>query len=214
MLLKDVEDFYTRHYSPSSGTLVIVSDLPKEKILTELSVFGDWNGRAREPKTIESSPEINETRIFLVDNPNAAQSEIRIGGKGPHYDATGDYYRAGLANYVLGGAFNSRINLNLREDKGYTYGARLQFVGYKDYGMTVASTGVRTDVTAPSIVELLKEIGVYAWKIASGEVNNDEILESIAETGQEIYLSTGMSTIEEIDKSVEKIKERNDLYLD
>ena len=161
LMLKDVEDFYTRHYSPSSATLVIVSDLPKEKILTELSVFGDWNGRAREPKTIESSPEINETRIFLVDKPNAAQSEIRIGGKGPHYDATGDYYRAGLANYVLGGAFNSRINLNLREDKGYTYGARLQFVGYKDYGMTVASTGVRTDVTAPSIVELLKEIRGY-----------------------------------------------------
>ena len=161
LMLSDVEDFYTRHYSPSSATLVIVSDLPKEKILTELSVFGDWNGRAREPKTIESSPEINETRIFLVDKPNAAQSEIRIGGKGPHYDATGDYYRAGLANYVLGGAFNSRINLNLREDKGYTYGARLQFVGYKDYGMTVASTGVRTDVTTPSIVELLKEIRGY-----------------------------------------------------
>ena len=66
----------------------------------------------------------DKTRIYFVNKDGAAQSEIRVGYLALPYDATGDYYRAYLANYVLGGAFNSRINLNLRENKGYTYGAQ------------------------------------------------------------------------------------------
>lgn len=65
-------------------------------------------------------------------------------------------------NYVLGGAFNSRINLNLREDKGYTYGARSGFDGQQDFGVFTASAGVRTDATAASIIEFEKEIRNYA----------------------------------------------------
>ena len=172
LTLSDTQGFYANRYSPSLTNLVVVSDLPKEKMLAELSVFGDWEGPVIEPSTVVNAPEIREMKLFLIDKPNAAQSEIRIGGKGPNYDATGDYYRARLANFVLGGAFNSRINLNLREDKGYTYGARLQFVGYKDYGMTVASTGVRTNVTAQSIVELLNEINGYV----SGGISEEELV--------------------------------------
>ena len=78
------------------------------------------------------------------------------------FDATGEYYRAQLANFVLGGAFNSRINLNLREDKGYTYGARSSFSGEEEYGSFTASAGVRSDATADSIVQFENEIDRYA----------------------------------------------------
>ena len=70
------------------------------------------------------------------------QSEIRIGKPSMTYDATGEYYRASLMNFALGGAFNSRVNLNLREDKGYTYGARAGFSGNKEYGSYTARAGV------------------------------------------------------------------------
>ena len=85
-----------------------------------------------------------DTRIYVIDKPDAAQSEIRIGRPALTYDATGEFYRAGLANFVLGGAFNSRINLNLREDQGYTYGARSMFVGEMDYGMFTATASRAT----------------------------------------------------------------------
>jgi zinc protease len=103
----------------------------------------------------------DKTRIYLVDQPKAAQSEIRIGYISLPYDATGEYYKAGLMNFVLGGAFNSRINLNLREDKGYTYGARSGFSGNDFAGPFTASAGVKATATDSSVVEFMKEIVNY-----------------------------------------------------
>ena len=99
--------------------------------------------------------------MFFIDKPDAAQSEIRIFKPSLNYDALGEYYRVDLMNYALGEAFNSRINLNLREDKGYTYGARGYFVGQKHYGYYVARSAVRSNVTLESLQELLKEIAQY-----------------------------------------------------
>ena len=100
----------------------------------------------------------DKTRIFLVDKEKAAQSEIRIGYIALPYDATGDYYKAQIMNYILGGAFNSRINLNLREDKGYTYGAGSGFSGSEVAGPYTAYAGVRSNVSDSSVVEFMKEI--------------------------------------------------------
>ena len=100
--------------------------------------------------------------VYLVNKDNAAQSAIRIGKRSLTQDITGEYYRAYLMNFPLGGAFNSRINLNLREDKGYTYGARSYFYGDKFSGAYTASAEVRADVTDKSIVEFIKEIQNYA----------------------------------------------------
>jgi zinc protease len=83
---------------------------------------------------------------------------------GMPYDATGEYYKTTLMNFVLGGAFNSRINLNLREDKGYTYGARSGFGGSRYAGPFTASAGVRADATAASVVEFMKEINDFRTK--------------------------------------------------
>ena len=162
LTLDDVRGFYEAHYSPKIATIVAVSDLDRAELLPKLAVLEQWQGPDVAAAQLKPFPATGGTRIYLVDKPNAVQSEIRIGKPALNYDATGEFYRAGLANFVLGGAFNSRINLNLREDKGYTYGARSGFAGEMDYGLFTAQAGVRADTTAASIVEFDNEIRRYA----------------------------------------------------
>ena len=162
LTVDDARAFYAARYSPSIATLVVVSDLDEAELLPRLAALEAWQGPAVEPAPLAPFPDTGTTRLYLVDKPGAAQSEIRIGRRALAYDATGEYYRAGLANFALGGAFNSRINLNLREDKGYTYGARSGFRGNRNYGTFTASAAVRSDATAASIVELENEIRDYA----------------------------------------------------
>ena len=106
-----------------------------------------------------------------------------------------------------------RVKFSRQDETRYEYWKRMEFTNNQWHELKIHADelGLKFMCSPFSMkaVELLKKIGVHAWKIASGEINNNEILDSIAETGQEIYLSTGMSTIEEIDKSVEIIRERN-----
>lgn len=162
LTLTDVKAFYASHYSPKISSIVAVSDQSQQALVEKLAVFSDWQGPDVEMPVLNGFPELGETKIYLVDKPGAAQSEIRIGKRALKYDATGEYYRAYLMNYALGGAFNSRINLNLREDKGYSYGARSGFSGTKDYGTYTAQAGIRTDATADGIVQFENEIRNYA----------------------------------------------------
>jgi zinc protease len=160
--LDDVRSFYERAYSPATASVVAVSDIPEAGLIEALAVLENWSGDAPRAGEIEAFPELDAGTLYLIDKPNAAQSEIRIGRQALPWDATGEFYRASLMNYALGGAFNSRINLNLREDKGYTYGARSGFSGNELYGLFVAGAGVRTDATAASVIEFVNEIDGYA----------------------------------------------------
>jgi zinc protease len=162
LTLEDVRQFYDLNYAPQISSIIAVSDIPQAEMMKKLSVFKDWQGEAAPTPALQAFPDTGETNIYLVDKPGAAQSEIRIGKRSMIYDATGEYYRSNLMNFALGGAFNSRINLNLREDKGYTYGARSGFGGNKEYGFFTARAGVRADATADSIVEFESEIRNYA----------------------------------------------------
>jgi zinc protease len=118
---------------------------------------GKWSGAAPAPIAGAAPLARDATRIFLVDKPGAPQSELRIGHAG--LAATDpDWYPVSIMNYVLGGTFSSRINMNLREDKGYTYGARSGFAGGLRPGAFSASSGVRTDVTAESVAEIMQEL--------------------------------------------------------
>ena len=162
LTLDDVKQFYADYYSPKIGSIVAVSDQSQDELARKLSVFDSWQGQDVAIPDLKPFPDLGKTKLFLVDKPGAAQSEIRIGKRSMNYDADGEYYRSSLMNYPLGGAFNSRINLNLREDKGYTYGARSGFNGSKDYGTYTAAAAVRTDVTAKSIIEFENEIRNYA----------------------------------------------------
>jgi zinc protease len=158
------------------GNLIIVGDVTEAEILPKLKFLGkigkatpsDAVAEAREGFRNKYTPEaikpIEKTRIYLIDKPKSAQSEIRIGYVNPNlkYDALGEYYQVTLMSYVLGGAFNSRINLNLREDKGWTYGARGSFAGGKYDTRFTASGGIKIQATDSAVFEFMKEIRNYA----------------------------------------------------
>ncbi|MGJ8564627.1 MAG: M16 family metallopeptidase [Alphaproteobacteria bacterium] len=162
LTLDDVKKFYEDHMSASIASVIAVSDLGEGKMTKALAPLSALKTKPVSPMQVKAFPEIDGTVLYFLDKPGAAQSEIRIGKRALPFDATGEYYRAGLMNYVLGGAFNSRINLNLREDKGYTYGARSFFsASTQPRGYYRASAGVRSDATAASITEFVKEISAY-----------------------------------------------------
>ncbi|MBB1269182.1 pitrilysin family protein [Shewanella sp. SR44-3] len=159
--LLDVQQFYQTQYSAAVAKMVVVSDLNKAEVIPMLKGFSKWQATPVEQPKIAAQPVLASGKIHLIDKPGSAQSVIYIGKRALPYDATGDYFKAYLMNYPLGGAFNSRINLNLREDKGYTYGARSQFSGDDKTGQFLASASVRTDVTGLALIEFIKEIKAY-----------------------------------------------------
>lgn len=163
LAIEDVKDFYNKYYSPTVAKMVVVGDVDKNAVLSKMSFLNNWKAKEVKLPELAIQSKSEKTKLYLVDKPNAPQSQIRIGylTEMP-YDATGEYYQANLMNYVLGGAFNSRINLNLREDKGYTYGARSYFNSDKLAGPYVASAGVKGDATAASIKEFMLEISNFS----------------------------------------------------
>lgn len=162
LTLDDVKNFYANNFSPSIAKVVVVGDVSKESVLPKFDFLKSW--QAKEIKKTEQPvvPAIDKTRIYFVNKDNAPQSEVRIGYIALPFDAVGEYYRTTLVNFVLGGAFNSRININLRETKGWTYGARSFYSGTKYAGPFTASGGIKGDATDSSIVEFMKEIKMYA----------------------------------------------------
>ena len=163
--LKDIVDFYHQQIKPTNSQILAVSDLNKLDLLKTLSRFKTWQGKGKTLESIFSAtlpmPTSKMGIIYLVNKDQAAQSTIYIGKRSITKDILGEYYQASLMNFPLGGAFNSRINLNLREQKGYTYGARSAFSADKLSGRYTASAEVRADVTDKAIVEFVKEISGY-----------------------------------------------------
>lgn len=160
--LEDVKAFYQQQVKPFDSQLIVVSDMDKKAVESTLSVFNSWQGKGKKLALTLPKPDTKMGVIYLVNKDQAAQSAIRIGKRSLTQDITGEYYQSYLMNFPLGGAFNSRINLNLREDKGYTYGARSGFSADKLAGFFTASAEVRADATDKSIVEFVKEIDRYA----------------------------------------------------
>jgi zinc protease len=161
LTLEDVKAFYTANYGPANAEVIVVSNVNSESMTKHLQTLNNWTGQSSQMPVLKAFPELAAGTLYFIDKPEAAQSEIRIGKRALNYDATGEYYRADLMNYNLGGAFNSRINLNLREDKGYTYGARSLFNGNDFRGVFRAQAGVRADTTADSILQFRNEINGF-----------------------------------------------------
>ncbi len=159
--LEDLKAFYEQHFKPSLGQIIVVSDMKKEAITKNLAQLNSWKGDSPTLSLEIPVSDVKKGVIYLVHKDNAAQSAIRIGKRSLTFDIMGEYYQAGLMNFALGGAFNSRINLNLREDKGYTYGARSGFSANKLTGTYTARAQVKADATDKSIIEFVKEISNY-----------------------------------------------------
>jgi len=167
----DLKKFYKQQIKPFNTQVIVVSNLDKNQITQSLSVFNEWQGKGL---TLELElPMANSQKgvIHLVNKEQAPQAMIHIGKRSMTHDIIGEYYKSALMNYTLGEAFNSRINLNLREDKGYTYGAASYFSADKFSGTFTVFSEVRADVTDKALIELINEIEQYA----KTGINDDEL---------------------------------------
>jgi zinc protease len=162
--LKDIENYYQNYISSQGAKVVIVGDIKESEMLSKLEFLNKLPNRKIQLPAVDTKPlNSNPSKIYLVDVPRAAQTEFRVGYlTGMKYDATGDYYKAGLMNFSLGGGFNSRLNLNLREDKGWTYGARSAFESSKYGGAFEFSSGIKAEATDSALFEVIKEIKNFA----------------------------------------------------
>lgn len=154
----DVAAFHARRYLPAGAAVVAAGDVSADDVV-ELAErwFGDWAGDAGEVPTAEIAPRLAETTVVLVDRPGAVQSEIRVAHMGIERTAP-DYFAVTVMNAILGGTFSSRLNLNLRERLGYTYGASSSFASRRLPGTFSMSTAVQTEVTAHSVAEMLRDL--------------------------------------------------------
>ncbi|MFL5614248.1 MAG: M16 family metallopeptidase [Gemmatimonadaceae bacterium] len=167
----EVSKFYESWYSPASMTLIIVGDVqpaPLERLVTD--VFGDWKGGPTVSSSALDEAARRSRAVHIVNKPDAPQSELRIGHVGlPRRHP--DYFPAMIMNAVLGGLFSSRINLNLREAHGYTYGASSYFDWRRQKGPWVVATAVASEVTHAAATEVLKEID----RFRSEPISEDEL---------------------------------------
>jgi zinc protease len=169
--LADLTAFYDNYYRPDFADVVIVGDISKARAIEAISTLSEWETKEYALPSFGEFANTDKGKIYLVDNPGGVQSVISILKHALVFDAEGEYFKSGLMNFPLGGMFNSRINLNLREDKGYTYGARSGFNGGKMTGTFSASADVAGQHTVASIQEFLKEMNKYQ---ASG-MTEDEL---------------------------------------
>ncbi|HLB82010.1 MAG TPA: pitrilysin family protein [Gemmatimonadales bacterium] len=153
-----VADFYRAYYRPNAARVLVVGDIsPAQARRLVTARFGGWQRGDIPGLTGGAAPARAARAIYLIDKPGAAQSVIRIGHVGPAR-STPDWYALEVLNTVLGGAFTSRLNQNLRETHAYTYGAFSQFAARRLAGAFVALASVVTAKTDSSLVEFLKEL--------------------------------------------------------
>jgi zinc protease len=159
--IDDLKDFYGKYFSPTGAKLLVAGNVNREKIEKAFAGLSDrWQARETEVPEIKVPEPPEKSSVWFVDVPDAKQSVIYIGA--PSIPRTHpDYYPAYVANYKLGGSFNGIFNLILREEKGFTYGARSNISGSKEYGTYTASSMVRTNSTLESVTIFKTEMEKY-----------------------------------------------------
>ncbi len=157
----DVRAFHRRAYAASRATLIVAGDGEQDQLAAAAARAFDGAALGAAADVVDAAaippPDPPGTRIALVDRPGAAQSELRIGRVATSRHSP-DYHALLVLNMVVGGQFVSRVNLNLREEKGYTYGVRSSFDFRRGPGPFVLQMSVQTDVTRAAIEESLREI--------------------------------------------------------
>lgn len=166
----DLRQFHTTRYVPSNATLIMTGDVTPSAVVAQLeTAFGSWKGATAVAPQVPAAPQLTARKVYLVDKPGAPQSQIRIGWVGVPR-STPDYFALRVLNTVLGGAFTSRLNQNLREQHGYAYGASSSFDMRGSAGPFYAAAGVQTDKTAEALTEFFKELDAIRKPIPPDEL--------------------------------------------
>jgi zinc protease len=167
----DVQSFYDTWYRPNNAVMIVVGDVRPDDLVTRVqSLFGAAWERREVPAVDFGTPQASGTsHIYVVDKPAAPQSSVRIGTVGVPRSSQ-DYFPLLVMNTVLGGSFTSRLNQNLRETHGYTYGARSSFAMRREAGPFVASAEVVGTKTDSSLIEFFRELRAVSDTIPRDEL--------------------------------------------
>ncbi|HZF29089.1 MAG TPA: pitrilysin family protein [Gammaproteobacteria bacterium] len=168
----DLRAFYRAAIRPDNATLLVVGDITRGAVVPLLeSAFGAWkaDGPAPVHRTLPAAQERTAREVYIVDKPGAPQSQVRIGWVGVPR-STPDYFPIQVMNTILGGSFSSRLNMNLREQHGYTYGAGSSFDMRASAGPFAATAGVQTDKTSPALTEFFKELDAILKAVPADEL--------------------------------------------
>jgi len=189
----DLRTFHAAHYQPSNAHLLIVGDVTPGAVLPVLeAAFGAWKDTSVVPRpALPTAPQVKARQIYLIDKPGAAQSQIRIGSIGVARN-TPDYHAIDVTNTMLGGSFSSRLNLNLRERNGYSYGAGSQFAMRQQAGPFVALAGVQSDKTREALAEFFNELNGMAAPPPAEELGRVRNLQALGFPGA-FETTTGMA---------------------
>lgn len=154
----EIENFYSTYYRPNNAALIVVGDTNAKTLIPKLEkAFGSWKPADSAKVAVPTAVTFDKPGIYLIDKPGAAQSVVTIGHVGVARDNP-DFFALSVMNSILGGQFSARVNMNLREDKGYTYGARTNWNFRRGSGPFEASADVQTAVTKESVMEFMKEL--------------------------------------------------------
>ncbi len=189
-----VRGFYADVMRPDRARMIVVGDITESQAWSLISArFADWraHGAAASPAPVQAVAPATSTQVVMVDKPDAAQSVIIIGWTGADRRSP-DYASLTVMNSLLGGAFTSRLNMNLREKRGYTYGANSRFAYRVVPGPFTASAAVRTNVTDSSLVEFFKELRA----LRDEPVPEDELARAKAYV--QLRLPTGLESTSQV----------------
>jgi zinc protease len=154
----DLMAVYREIYTSENALLVMVGDFEPQAMLKLIeSIFGEWQGSKPAAKMNPSLPQLRGRRVYLVHNPGSVQTQILAGCRAITRKSP-DWISLGLTNSLYGGAFNSRLVMNIREDKGYTYSPRSGVTPLREHGYFSVSAAVRNDVVAACLTEIFYEI--------------------------------------------------------
>lgn len=168
--LKDIQDYYNNNFTFIDSRIVVVGNIDAKELKAKLKFLERMPYKYVHLPALADPPAKPATRIYFVHVPNAAQTEFRIGYVTDlRYNVVGDYYKATVMNYPFGGAFNSRLNLHLREDKGWTYGARSNFDGDKYTGRFQFNAGIKAAATDSALRDVLRIMKQYREEGMSGQ---------------------------------------------
>ncbi|HXC32354.1 MAG TPA: pitrilysin family protein [Verrucomicrobiae bacterium] len=156
--LEQLREFYRQHYRPGNALLVMVGDFSPQDMLAQIEkIFGSWPSGPVEEAPDPPLPELPGRRVYLVHLPDSVQTQIAIGNRAITRKHP-DWLRLTLANSIYGGAFNSRLVMNIREDKGYTYSPRSGAHPLRRHGYFSIGAAVRDDVVAATLTEIFYEV--------------------------------------------------------